>query len=135
MALPRESYSEQNGRLYPLRMDIKNGGGGTLRQPPSRRKNKALLLDITIVKPIASSNLENAAHAAGDQPDDAVERKKTKYGGSFPATYSLLPLVVLMCDEVGSEVHAPIVELAIRWVENRSETFSNESQHLVEGRK
>ena len=53
----RERASEQNGRLYPLRMDINNGGGGTLRQPPSRRKNKALLLDITIVKPCTSSNL------------------------------------------------------------------------------
>ena len=115
-------------------MAINNGGGGTRRQPPSRRKNKALLL-ITIVNPCACSNLENEAHGAGGQPVDAVERKKTKYGGSFPATYSLLPLDVLMCDEVGSELHAFIKELAIRWVKNSSETYSNESQHLVEGRK
>ena len=30
-------------------------------------------------------------------------------------------------------MHAPIKELAIRWVEHRSETHSNESQHLAEG--
>ena len=116
-------------------MDINNGGGGTRRPPPSRRNNKAFLLVITIVTPCACSNLENEAHGAGGQPVDAVERKKTKYGGSFPATYSLLPLDVLMCDEVGSELHAFIKELAIRWVKNSSETYSNESQHLVEGRK
>ena len=116
-------------------MDINNGGGGTRRQPPSRRKNKAPLLVITIVNLCASSYLENKAHDAGGQPVDAVEWKKTKYGGSFPATYSLLPLDVLMCDEVGSELHAFIKELVIRWVKNSSETYSNESQHLAEGRK
>ena len=36
------------------------------------------------------------------------------------------------CGEVGSDVHALIKELAIRRVEHRSETHSNESQHLVE---
>ena len=101
-------------------MDINNGGGGTLRRPPSRHKNKTLLFDITIVNPCASSNLENAAHDAG-------ERKKTKYGGSFLATCSLPPFDVLMGHEVDSEGHALIKELAIRWVENRSETYSNRS--------
>ena len=37
------------------------------------------------------------------------------------------------CCEVGSDVHALIKELAMRRVEHRSETHSNESQHLVEG--
>ena len=38
------------------------------------------------------------------------------------------------CGEVGSDVHALIKELAIRRVEyNRSETHSNEAQHLAEG--
>ena len=37
------------------------------------------------------------------------------------------------CGEVGSDVHAPIKELAIRQLEHRSETHSNESQHLAEG--
>ena len=37
------------------------------------------------------------------------------------------------CGEVGSDVHALIKELAIRRVEHRSETYSNESQHLAEG--
>ena len=37
------------------------------------------------------------------------------------------------CGEVGLDVHALIKELAIRRVEHRSETHSNESQHLTEG--
>ena len=37
------------------------------------------------------------------------------------------------CGEVGSDVHALIKKLAIRHVEHRSETHSNESQHLGEG--
>ena len=40
---------------------------------------------------------------------------------------------MLTCGEVGSDVHAVIKELAIRRVEHRSETHSNESQHLAEG--
>ena len=35
--------------------------------------------------------------------------------------------------EVGSDVHGPIKKLAIRRVQHRSETHSNESQHLAEG--
>ena len=49
------------------------------------------------------------------------------------ATYSLLPLAMPTCGEVGSDVHALIKELVIRRVEHRSETHSNESQHLAEG--
>ena len=37
------------------------------------------------------------------------------------------------CGDVGSDVHALIKELAIRRVQYRSETYSNESQHLAEG--
>ena len=39
------------------------------------------------------------------------------------------------CGDVGSDVHALIKELAIRRVQRRSETYSNESQHLAEGTK
>ena len=98
-----------------------------------RLKNKALLLDITIVNPCAGSNLGNAARHVGKHLADAVERKKNKYRGSFPATYSLLPLAMSTCGDVGSDVHALIKELAIRRVQHRSATYSNESQHLAEG--
>ena len=37
------------------------------------------------------------------------------------------------CDDVGSNVHALIKELAIRRVQHSSETYSNHSQHLAEG--
>ena len=36
------------------------------------------------------------------------------------------------CGEVGSDVHVIIKELAIRRIKHRSETYSNESQHLAE---
>ena len=131
MAL-RGRASAQNGRLNPLRIDITTEAG-VLFDNHSRLKNKALLLDITIVNPCAGSNLGNAARHVGKHPADAVERKKNKYRGSFPATYSLLPLAMSICGEIGSDVHALIKELAIRRVEQRSETHSNESQHLTEG--
>ena len=44
-----------------------------------------------------------------------------------------LPLAMSTCSDVGSDVHALIKELAIRRVQHRSETYSNDSQHLVEG--
>ena len=128
----RERASGQNGRLDPLRMDITTEAGALFDNHP-RLKNKALLLDITIVNPCAGSNLRNAARHVGKHLADAFERKKNMYRGSFPATYSFLPLAIATCGEVGSFVHALIKEPAIRRVEHRSETHFNESQHLAEG--
>ena len=119
----RERASGQNGRLNPLRMDITMAAGAVFDNHP-RLKNKALRLDITIVNPCAGSNLGNAARYAGKHLADAVERKKNKYQGSFPATYFLLPLAMSTCGEIGSDVHALIKELATRRVEHRSETHS-----------
>ena len=127
----RQRASKENGRLNPLRMDITTEAEALFDNHP-RLKNKALLLDITIVNPCAGSYLGNAARHVGKHLADAVERKKNKYRG-FPATYSLLPLAMSTCGDVGSDVHALIKELAIRRVQHRSETYSNESQHLAEG--
>ena len=127
----RHRASEQNGRLNPLRMDITTEAGALFDNHP-RLKNKALLLDITIVKPCAGSNLRNAPRHVGKHLADAVEGKKNKCRDSFPATYSLLPLAMSTCGDVSSDVHALIKELAIRRVQ-RSETCSNESHHLAEG--
>ena len=128
----RQTASEQNGRLNPLRMDIPTEAGALFDNHP-RLKNKALLLDIAIVNPCAGSNLGNAARHVGKHLAEAVEWKKNKYRGSFPATYSLLPLAMSTYGDVGSDVHALIKELAIRRVQHRSKTYSNESQHLAEG--
>ena len=128
----RQRASEQNDRLNSLRMDTTTEAGALYDNDP-RLKNKAFLLDITIVNPCAGSNLRNAARHVGKHLADAVERKKKKYRGSFPATYYLLPLAMSTCDDVGSDVHALIKELAIRRVQHMSETYSNESQHLAEG--
>ena len=128
----RERSSGQNGRLNPLRVDITTEMGALFDNHP-RLKNKALLLDTTIVNPCAGSNPGNAARHVGNHLADAAQRKKNKYRRSFPVTYSLLPLALSTCGEVGSDVHALIKELAIRRVEHRSETHSNKSQHLAEG--
>ena len=106
---------------------------GALFDNHPRLKNKALLLDITIVNPCAGSNLGNAARHVGKHLADAVERKKNKYRGSFPATYFLLALAMSTCGKVGLDVHALMKKLAIRRVHYSSETHFNESQHLVEG--
>ena len=105
---------------------------GALFDNHPRLKNKALLLDITIVNPCAGSNLGNAVRHKGKHLADTVVRKKNKCRGSFPAIYSFIPLDMSTCGEVGSDVHALIKEFAIRLVEHRSETHSNESQHLAE---
>ena len=126
----RQRASGQNGRLDPLRMNITTEAGA-LFDNHLRLKNKALLLDITIANPCAGSNLGNAARHVGKHLADAVERKKNKHRGSFPATYSLLPLAMSTCGDVGSDVHALIKELAR--LQHRSKTYSNESQHLAEG--
>ena len=128
----RQRASEQNGRLNPLRIDITTEAGALFDNHP-RLKNKALLLDNTIVNSCAGSNLGNAARHVGKHLANAVERKKNKYPGSFPATYSLLPPATSTCGDVGLDVHALIKELAIRRIQHRSETYSNESQHLAEG--
>ena len=106
---------------------------GALFDNHPRLRNKALLLDITIVNPCAGANLGNVARHVGKHLADTVERKKNEYQGLFPTTYSFLLLAMSTCGEVGSDVHALIKELAIRRVEHRSETRSNEPQHLEEG--
>ena len=127
----RQRTSGQNVRLNPLRMDITTEAGALFDNHP-RLKSKELLLDITIVNPCAGSNLGNAARHVGKHLAYAVERKKNKYRGSFPATYALLPLAIMTCGDVGSDVHALIKELAIRRVQHRSETCPYQSQHLAE---
>ena len=99
----------------------------------ARAHTQALLLDIIIVNPSADSNVENSGRHVGKHLANAVERKKNKYRSSFPGTYSFLPLAMLVCREVGLNVHTLIKELGIRRVAHRSETRSNESQHLAEG--
>ena len=57
-----------------------------------------------------------------------------KYTHTHTHTH-LLPLAMSTCGEVGSDVHVLFKELAIRRVEHRLETQSNEFQHLAEGTK
>ena len=96
----RQRASEENGRLNRLRMDITTDAGA-LFDNPARLKNKALLLDITIVNPCTGSNLGNAARHIGKHLANAVERKTNKCRGSFPATYSPLLPAISTCDDIG----------------------------------
>ena len=101
---------------------------GALFGDDPRHKGKALLLDLTIVNPCVSSNLEGAARQTGKHLADAAERKINKYRGSFPATYSLLSLAMSTCGELGPDVHTLIKELAHRRVYYSSELHSEESR-------
>ena len=98
-----ERASGQNGRLNPLRTDITTEAEVLFDNHP-RLTNTALLLVIDIVNPCTGSYLGNAARHVGKDLADAVERKKNKYRGSFPATYSLSPLAMSTCGKVGSDV-------------------------------
>ena len=129
---PSERELADKTRQNPLRMDITTEAGTLFDKHPPR-KNKALLLDITNVNRCISSNLENAARHEEEHPTDAVEGKINTHRGSFPATYSLLPLAKSTCGEGGSDVHVLVKELAIRRVEPKSEIHPNKSQNLVEG--
>ena len=62
---------------------------GALFDNDPRHKGKTLLLDLTIVNPCVSNKLEGAARQTEKHLADAVERKESKYRGSFLATYSL----------------------------------------------
>ena len=77
--------------------------------------------------------MKDEARHAGKHLVDVVVRKKDKYRGVFPITYSLPPLVISTCGEAGSDVHALIKVLAIRRVEHRLEIHSNESRYVAEG--
>ena len=99
MALPRESQRAKR-QTDPITYVHHNRGGG-LFDNHLRFKNKALLFDMAVVNPCAGHNLgKNAARHVGKHLADAVKRKKNKYRGSFPATYSLLPLGMSTCGEV-----------------------------------
>lgn len=56
-----------------------------------RYKGNTFLLDLTIVNPRVSSNLEFAVRYTGKHLSGVVEQKKNKNGGSFPVTHSLHP--------------------------------------------
>ena len=92
----RQRASKQNGGLKPLRMDITTEAGALFDNHP-RLKNKALLLDITIVNPSAGSNLGNAARYVGKHLADAVERKKTSIGARSPLP---IPSFLSLCRHV-----------------------------------
>ena len=95
-----------------------------------RRKTKALLLDLTLVIPFVSSNLENAARHPEKYVADAVERKKNMYRSMLVPRYLLLPLVMSMCDEVDPDVHTLIKELTISRVKHRLEIHPDKSRYL-----
>ena len=85
----RQRAGGQQSGTNPLRMDVTTETGALFRGNP-RLKDKALLLDLTIVNPCVSTNLANAARQAGKHLADAVQRKKTQVSGLVPR-YLLTP--------------------------------------------
>ena len=108
----RESASGQNIRLNPLQLDLTTELG-TLFENHHWRKNKALLLDTTIVNHSASSTL-TMQHIYRKTPCGRSRAEKNKYRGSFSGTYSLFPFAMSICGEADSDVDALIKELAMR---------------------
>ena len=93
----------------PLRRNLRTEVGAFL-DSHTRQKNKALLLNLTIVNPFVSTNMDNAARLRGKHLADAVGRKKNTctLSGLFHATYCILPLAMSTCGEAGPDVHAVI---------------------------
>ena len=89
----RGRSSGQNDRLNPLRMDITTKAGALFDNHP-QRKNKALLLDITIVNPCAGSNLENAECYVGKPSPTQSSGTKTSIGARSPI---LTPSFLSLC--------------------------------------
>ena len=82
MTLPRERASGPNSRLNPLRMGITTEAGALFDNHP-RLKNKALLLDITIINLCTDSNLGNAARHVG-KPRRRSRAEETQVLGLVP---------------------------------------------------
>ena len=78
----RKRASGKNGRLIFLRMDITTEAGALFDNHP-RRKKKALVLDITILNPCASFNLEAARHG-GKHLAAQSSGRKTSIGARSP---------------------------------------------------
>ena len=97
-----------------------------------RRKNKALLSNITLVNSCASSYPESVARHAGKHLAGEVESKNNTGRGSIIATYFLLPITWSTCVEAGSDVHTHIKEINITRVEHGLEVPSNDSRNLAE---
>ena len=125
----RERASGQNGRLIFLRFTITTEAGALFDDHP-RSKNKALLLDITILNPCPISNLKNVALHTGNHVANAVDQRNNKYRGSFPATYSFLPHVKLTYGEIGSDLHALVKKLTIRQIEHTGRRYTPTSLNI-----
>ena len=105
----KRSFTERHGRRPPVE--------GILTQEPG----------IIIVNPSTSSIQDNTARREENHLTNPIEREKNEYRGSFPATFSLLPLAISTCGEIPLDVHVLIEGLSIRRVEYGSEIHSNES--------
>ena len=86
------------GKLAPNSSHLNRGlvkyvsGKGYFRTVPSQNGDKIITFPPPPLIVERVSNLGNAARHVGNHLADAVERKKNNYRGSFPASYSFLPL-------------------------------------------
>ena len=97
-------------------MNVTTEVGALLDNHP-RRNNKICFYSIlpSLTHQVGKHHVgEHLAHHVGKHLAGAVELKQNKYRGSFSVIYSLLPLAMSTCGEVGSDMHALINEFAIR---------------------
>ena len=98
----------QQIRHNPLRMDVTPEAGALFDSDP-RHKDKALLLDLTIVNPCVSTNLENTARQAGKSPRRRSRAEEKLVSGLVPRylrPFFLFPMST--SGEVGPDVHVLI---------------------------
>ena len=109
----KQVQGAEGARGQPLRMDVTTEAG-VLFAKDEVRQGKALLLDLTVTNPCAPSRIGRELQQAGRTIADATETKHQKYRGTFPATYTLVPLVVSTTGALGPDLHALLREMAGR---------------------
>lgn len=105
--------SAQAGRgSKPLRMDVTIACSG-LFQGHERQEGKDIPLDLTVANPRAPSNFTKKTKRSRSAITMVVKRQSSKYRSTFPATYTLFPRAVSMCETLGSDTQALIKGMVI----------------------
>ena len=133
-ATPFLANAQARRSPHPLRMDV-TVGPSSLFRGHRRREDRHLLLDLTVVNPCAPSNLDREVTRPGVALAEAAKRKHNKYRGTFPATYTLVPLAISMCGTLGADTQALIKAMAVRRVDLTGTALTGQARAAAEGRE
>lgn len=81
----------------------------------------------------SSSTLEKEAKRPGAVIIAAFKREIYEYRGTFPATFTLLPLAVLMSEILGSDIQTLIKAMAVTRVEIQDDTPTGRVHAVADG--